>query len=383
MNSDPAYEDYTDPVSLRYVDEDYLDDPVNPVVDGEPAGDDRGGAAVVFGTSLDPPQSTVIFQDGPIDHEARTRPDTAYRFRKPEHAYAYQRTLDALNSRHTWAKQARRLGLCGAHATIWHSPSTDQIRVQAYHCGLRCCPRCREMHAARTRTTLGRFLRPVPRNRLSMITLTTAHSALPLCEQIDGLYGSFRRLRASRLWRAAKPRGYAVLEITYNPDREEWHPHLHLLAETPYIPQGKLAAAWTAATRGTASIVDIRRVNRHSVERYQHYLTDYLTKPAAREVLDHPVRLVEWIDGLTHRKVLIKFGRPTLADEPEKPVDPGDWSLVGSMIGILAGHARHNKRAAYWLKRLGQEQVHEVRDLDAGKDYSLCPEYRSPHEQFY
>jgi len=372
MISDPAYNDYVNPSYLHYCEDDELDDC-----------DVRGAAAAAPLTSVHPSQSTVILNGGPITGADGNRRDTQYRFRQPDHWHAYSRTLAVLAMRLSTAKQHRRLALCGAHATIWHSPSTDTIRIQAYHCGLRCCPRCREMHASRTRTTLGRFLANVPRNRLSMITLTTGHSAQPLYEQIDGLYASFRRLRASRIWQDNKPKGYAVLEITYNKDRNEWHPHLHLLAETPYMPHAALRLAWTAATKGTASIVDIRRVNRNAVEKYQHYLTDYLTKPADLSILNSTPLLTEWIDGLTHRKVLIRFGRPKLADEPAKPVDPQDWSLIGSLIGLLAGLARGNSRATYWLKRLGQDAVRESRDLDAGKDYSLCPEYASPNEQFF
>jgi hypothetical protein len=372
MNSDPGYVDYVDPTYLTYCDDEEYDAPR----------DGRGFAAAHV-TSLDPSQSTVIDSAEPLTGTDANRKDTLYRFRRPDHWHAYTRTLAALGMRHSTEKQHRRLALCGAHATVWHSPSTDQIRVQAYHCGLRCCPRCREMHASRTRTTLGRFLANVPRNRLSMITLTTAHSALPLCEQIDGLYASFRRLRASEIWQDNRPKGYAVLEITYNVERCEWHPHLHLLAETPYMPHAALRDAWTTATKGTASIVDIRRVNRHAVEKCQHYLTDYLTKPAALEILDSKPLLTEWIDGLFHRKVLIRFGRPKLADEPERKPDPKDWSLIGSLIGLMAGLARHNSRAAYWLSRLGQDHVTETRDVDAGKDYSLCSEYRSPNEQFF
>lgn len=372
MTSDPAYLDYIDPDFLRYCEDEEPDEPTN----------GRGVAAAAT-TSVHPPQSTVILTDQPLTAEEAQRKDTLYRFRRPDHWIAYSRTLTVLSHRHSTAKQHRRLAMCGAHATIWHSPSTDRIRVQAYHCGLRCCPRCRETHASRTRTTLGRFLALVPRNRLSMITLTTGHDSRPLCEQIDSLYDSFRRLRSSKIWKTNKPKGFAVLEITRNTDRNEWHPHLHLLAETPYMPHATLKNAWTTATRGSASIVDIRRVNRQSVERYQHYLTDYLTKPATTEILNHTALLTEWIDGLSHRKVLIRFGRPKLADEPEKPTDPKDWSLIGSLIGLLAGLARGNTRATYWLARLGQTNVQESRDIDAGKDYSLYPEHRSPNEQFF
>lgn len=372
MNSDPAYNDYVDDDFLQYRYEDHEDD--------EEAGS-RGGAAACS-SSVHPPQSTVIQTAEPTTTDTANRQDVAFRFRRPDHAHAYARTLEALRAPLRHEKRARRLSLCGAHATLWHSPSTDALRLQSYHCGLRCCPRCRETHAARTRTTLGRFLALVPRNRLSMITLTLQHSQRPLCEQIDHLYSSFRRLRASRLWKEHRPKGYAVLEIERNEERQEWHPHLHLLAETPYMPHAALRDAWTTATQG-ATIVDIRRVNRRSVERYQRYLTDYLTKPPTATILDSLSLLTEWIDGLTHRKVLIKFGRPPLADEPPKPIDPGDWSLIGSMLGLLAGLARHNRRAEYWLTRISNGKVTEARDIDAGKDYSLSPEYASPTEQFF
>ena len=239
------------------------------------------------------------------------------------------------------------------------------------------------MHASRTRTTLGRFLANVPNNKLSMITLTVAHSALPLCEQIDGLYASFRRLRASHIWQKNRPKGYAVLEITYNTDHGEWHPHLHLLAETPYMPHAALRDAWMIATRGTASIIDIRRVNRKSIANYQHYLADYLTKPATTDILNSDTLLHEWLQGLAHRKVLIRYGKPTLADAPAKPEDPGDWSLIGSLLGILAGARRNNRRAGYWLSRLAGTPIQETRDIDAGKDYSLDPQYNTPGEQFF
>jgi len=372
MASDPAYIDYVDDNYLRYSFEEHTDAEENPTRD----------EVAAYLPSVHPPQSTVIQTGQTPTADTAIRQDVAYRFRRPDHAHAYARTLAALGLRHSTEKQLRRLSLCGAHATLWHSPSSDALRMQSYHCGLRCCPRCRETHAARTRTALGRFLALVPRNRLSMITLTLQHSQQPLCEQIDHLYDSFRRLRASRLWKEHRPKGYAVLEIERNEDRQEWHPHLHLLAETPYMPHAALRDAWTVATKG-ATIVDIRRVNRRSVERYQRYLTDYLTKPPTAAILDSLGLLTEWIDGLTHRKVLIRFGRPLLAPEPPAPTDPGDWSLIGSMIGLLAGLARHNARAEYWIRRIGSGKVLEVRDIDAGKDYSLSPEYASQNEQFF
>jgi hypothetical protein len=173
-----------------------------------------------------------------------------------------------------------------------------------------------------------------------------------------------------------------VLEVVRNADNTQWHPHLHLLAEMPFVAKEHLADAWLRASH-TSFVVDIRRINRRSIDRHRDYLCDYLTKPATANVLASPSLLLEWIDSFLHRKVLIKFGRPTLADKPLPPTDPGDWSLIGSLIGLLAGQSRGNARAIGWLARIGRGPTQEQRDPDAGKDYSVDPAYRTEAQQFY
>jgi hypothetical protein len=333
-------------------------------------------------TPVHPSQTNVVQSPTAAPADTSIRPDVAYRFRAPQHKEAYTLTLALMQSYARHADRARRLSLCGAHATVWHSPSTDTVAVRSYHCGMRCCPRCRETHSAKTRETLDRFLANVEPTRLSMITLTLAHTEDTLSVQIDHLYKSFRRLRASKTWKRFHPKGYAVCEVSRSTDQLSWHPHLHLLAETPYIPDDQLKAAWHVAT-GTSYIVDIRRINRKAIARHRDYLTDYLTKPASVDVLRNPELLIEWIDAFAGRHVLIKFGRPTLADKPPPPEDPQDWSLIGSLIGLLAGFRRGNKRAISWLARIGKGPTVERRDIDAGKDYSIDPAYKTPDTPQY
>jgi hypothetical protein len=328
-------------------------------------------------TPLVPPQTSGLSPTSDATAQNDLRPDTAYRFRRPDHKLAYTRTLDVMRPHYRHAKRVRRLELCGAHATVWHSPSTDTVAVRAYHCGMRCCPRCRETHSAKTREKLDRFLALVPPHRLSMITFTLQHSDTPLSEQIDRLYASFKELRKSPLWRRAKPRGYSVLEICRSSDGRLWHPHLHLLANTPFILDDALRHEWHRIT-GDSFIVDIRRVNSRSRNEHRDYLCGYLTKPATSDILMHDQILTEWIDALLHRHVLISFGRPQLADKPPPPEDPQDWSLIGSLGGLLAGFARNDNRATHWLARLGQGPTVERRDCDAGKDYSIDMAYRTP-----
>ena len=333
-------------------------------------------------TPVLPPQTSErdTASNPPAQHGLR--PDTAYRFRRPDHALAYTRTLGIMSLLLRHEKRARRLALCGAHATVWHSPSTDTVAVRAYHCGMRCCPRCRETHSAKTREKLDRFLALVPPHRLSMITLTLKHTDAPLTDQIDRLYASFKLLRKEPCWQAAKPRGYSVLEISRSTDGLTWHPHLHLLANTPYIPDDRLKSAWLRIT-GDSHIVDIRRVNSAARDKHRDYLCTYLTKPATTDIINHDAILTEWIDALLHRHVLIGFGKPKLAQKPEPPEDPQDWSLIGSLGGLLAGQSRGDRRAIHWLAKLGKGPTVERRDCDAGKDYSIDLAYRTPDTPQY
>lgn len=378
--------------TLTPTDHDYSPDPADgcwqsddtdyePTYDGDCVAIEASHAAAY--TPVLPPQTSgCTVASNPTD-PSLLRPDTAYRFRRPDHKLAYTRTLDIMRPLYRHAKRVRRLELCGAHATVWHSPSTDTVAVRAYHCGMRCCPRCRETHSAKTREKLDRFLALVPPHRLSMITFTLQHSNTPLSEQIDRLYASFKELRKSALWKRAKPNGYSVLEICRSTDGLLWHPHLHLLANTPYILDDALRQEWHRIT-GDSYIVDIRRVNTRSRDEHRDYLCGYLTKPATADILMHDAILTEWIDALLHRHVLISFGRPQLADKPPPPKDPQDWSLIGSLGGLLAGFARNDSRAAHWLARIGQGPTIECRDCDAGKDYSIELAYRTPETaQFF
>lgn len=321
---------------------------------------DAAALAAVESTLLDPPQS-----NGSLDPLARA--DVKYRFRY--HEQPYTRVLTVLRSHYRHEKRARRLSLCGAHATVWQSASTGEIALRSYHCGMRICPRCRETHAARTKDKLQRFTATVPINELSMISLTIRSTTAPLGVQISNLYTAFKKLRKSEVWRAANPSGYAVLEITRNTDTGLWHPHLHLLARAKYMPLAKVRAAWEIATHGSWS-VDIRRVNSASRERLQKYLADYLTKPPQDSVLSDDAALTEWIDAHQDRKVLLRFGRPTLADEKPAPPDPGDWHLIGTLAGIIRSARLGYSNARHWLLLIAKAG-REHRDPDAGKDYTL------------
>ena len=326
-----------------------------------PEDTDSDAAESVPYTLLAPPQSNGF--DQPLN-----RPDIRYRFARSMHTY--ERVLTILRQHYRHEKRARRLSMCGAHATVWHSPSSGETAIRSYHCGLRSCPRCRETHAARTKDKLSRFTATVELHQLSMITLTIRSTSAPLSVQLDNLYKAFKRLRKTPVWTAARPSGYAVLEITRNLDTGLWHPHLHLLARAAYMPIQAVRAAWATCTGGSWQ-VDIRRVNTAAREKMEAYLSDYLTKPPQENVVDDDAALTEWIDALHGRKVLLRFGRPTLADQAPPQPDPADWLLVGTLQSIIRGAHAGYANARHWLTAISGPGAREHRDPDAGTDYLL------------
>ena len=78
----------------------------------------------------------------------------------------------------------------------------------------------------------------------------------------DGLkhrYRPGRRRRGCRRCSHAPVRGgvYAV-EVTYNAERDEWHPHVHALIDAPYIVWAEFQAAWRAVTCDTTRRLEAR-----------------------------------------------------------------------------------------------------------------------------
>lgn len=69
--------------------------------------------------------------------------------------------------------------------------------------------------------------------------------------------------------------GFASYEVTFNP-AEGWHFHRHCTVDGEFIPWPVLVAAWTIATQGAGSVVDIRSVDK-SCESMQE-LIKYTTK---------------------------------------------------------------------------------------------------------
>jgi len=138
-----------------------------------------------------------------------------------------------------------------------------------------------------------------------MVTLTIRTFQLTLKEAVLKLYTSFSKLRQTTFWRTRVAGGCAVCEIKRTRDGLRWHPHLHVLTEGTFIPQGWLAKKWGKIT-GDSYIVHVQPCD--TVQQAAKYITSYLSKLVPSPLIRNHNYLVEAIQALEGRRMVATFG---------------------------------------------------------------------------
>lgn len=206
------------------------------------------------------------------------------------------------DSVHPARKLASKLAGCCAHPVIYSAPTTSRIIIHQARCKSRLCPRCGRFRVRSLREKMVDRVKNLDDPRF--ITLTIASGDDPLTDQIKHLIGSFRRLRQTQSWRKKVRGGWYFIEITFGKKTQQWHPHLHVIADGKFYHQSSLSKDWAAACGGSR-IVDIRRVNSQSA--LINYVTKYVTKCQAPEHLPSR-KTAEWAMALNNLRMIQSFG---------------------------------------------------------------------------
>lgn len=278
-----------------------------------------------------PPAVKRINPDNPSPVPSYTSVHTCESYVDPWIDNASQRYLFRDHARHRELHKAALLALpydssrtdrrrmkglqCGEVAWIGIDQAQDTYALRFNGCGHRLCPRCSQVRAARLETKIQRKMPSVEPNEWSLITLTLSSDITDLALQLDHLTASFRRLRQQQLWKQSVAYGHATIEVTLNPENHLWHPHIHILARSAYLPQNILADAWRKASKHSY-IVDVRRLT--SRDEAIKYVSKYVAKPIDTEspALTED-RYIELFNALEDRKMTFLFGRwPEIPDAP-------------------------------------------------------------------
>lgn len=275
-------------------------------------------------TSLDPEQKSVTpYHEDDADQQYRFRHSPQVRQFWLDHLPMWERNY----------KKVQRFEGCGSDAFVEYSPSLNDYRVRATHCGNRICPACQRAYAHRTGRRLAELFTHSRNHPPAFLTLTLKPSAAPLEDTIRHLKAFFRRLRATPLWKNAVKYGVAVVEVTRGKRGTHWHAHLHCIIWADFIKQQTLSDLWRKITCGSF-IVDIRRVK--SSDDVTDYMTSYLTKPPPEAVMLQDTLAEEWYRAVTAQHWVIRFGSRKLLPPKTEPVKARDWERVCSLQELLA-----------------------------------------------
>lgn len=236
-----------------------------------------------------------------------------------------RRIFSALQTVFPDSKRLLRFRCCGDAAWVFRS-NADPSRLKV------CCDSCRDRWCRACQRDRSRIIAANLRERLKdasvkLVTLTLRHRFQPLRSQVDRLLESFRTLRKKPLWTDSIEGGVAFVEVTYNPETNRWHPHLHILCVGTWLSQSTLSATWDQITGGSF-MVDVRRVR--DIDQVAAYVVKYATKPMNAELYRHPAKLVEAMRALQSRHLCMTFGsfrgwRLTNSG------DGDEWTQIGTL----------------------------------------------------
>lgn len=255
---------------------------------------------------------------------------------------------------------------CAYQCDVYYSHDRGAWQLRGRYCNQRMCPTCAARLSYEWSQRIQAWMQPIIPHKWRLITLTLRSTDAPLVDQLDLLRQSFRRLRQTQLWSRTQNYGRAVIEITYNAERKQWHPHLHVIGHGGYIKHGELADNWERATGGShiVHIVEVRKTKEAA-----NYLAKYTSKGSAcLNADDSPELWRELVLATVGRKMVIRYGEqanlPAYADVKEWD-GPDDWQLIGSLPQVMRKADKHDTVMIMHLAGL-------VAQLDLGR-YILIP----------
>jgi len=255
-------------------------------------------------------------------------------------------TLDAGNP------NGKHLQLDGCRKNAWFARQKDTgiVKVFSSACRLRWCPMCAKSKQAYITRSTSEWLKTVGYPKL--LTLTILHTELPLSEQIDNLYGYFKRLRKRKAFSKKVDGGVWFFQVKISKIDGLWHPHLHCLISGLSIAHSTIKRIWKEVSF-TSEIVDIRSIK--DKDNAARHVARYAARPSELINLDIDKRL-ELVEAMHGRRLVGTWGNArSVSLKPPKSDDHEDWESVGSwsiVTGLLENDARARKIFNAWKNSL-------------------------------
>ncbi len=199
-------------------------------------------------------------------------------------------------------RMAERIKGCGSDATLYQDDD-GFLSVGTARCKSRMCPTCSKKRSGRTFVRIRELVELLDVTR--MLTLTTKSNDTPLKDQVRHLNESWNKLRRRKQFKAKFREGIKVIEVTFNHQLRQWHPHLHVIFDGQYAKQSEIKAAWLEIT-GDSDIVHISMM--HSRDKAVNYLAKYVSKTSTMPTAE-PKYVREWVDAVASLREFSAFGK--------------------------------------------------------------------------
>ncbi len=197
---------------------------------------------------------------------------------------------------------------CKMDAWLSVSKSSRRVIVLSNSCRLRWCPLCSANKAHRMSDAMSQWLKVHPRPKL--LTLTLKHSDDSLDKQITRLYSAFREFRRIKYFKENIRGGIWFFQVKWIEFTQQWHPHLHCIMDSEYLPHEAIKQHWKRIT-GDSDIVDIRVIRKAKLA--ADYVARYAARPAKLADLS-PAQRMEVFDALHGRRLCGKWGTAAAID---------------------------------------------------------------------
>ncbi len=223
---------------------------------------------------------------------------------------------------------------CRTHAWLVQNEETRELRVASRKCNQRWCPMCQKTKRWIITNSVSEWVQQ--RKYVKFITVTLKSSNESLCFQVKRLYESFKILRRKKLWKQSVRGGVWFFQLTMNDTTKQWHPHVHVLADSDYISKKNLALLWMEITHDSY-IVDVRAVE--DPEKAAEYVARYATVPG--DILKCSVAQGSaMVIGLKGQRMCGAFGTAKgMALRPRASADNVQWRKVMSYSTLVVGSA--------------------------------------------
>ena len=243
-----------------------------------------------------------------------------------------KKVREALASCGTNSFALDRFDQCGGECVVEYSKEAGKHRLKANYCHNRHCQPCMQAKANKIAGNLRKRLEEEGNSKYRFITLTMKHSKEPLHEQIKTLNAAFKKLRSMKGWKATQRGGATALEVKWNPENGEWHPHLHLIGEGLYIDKFELGRMWQQACPGSF-IVHVKALNDEKAA--AHYVSKYVGKGVNNEVWDNQSAAQEWILAMKGVRTSATYGTWRGYALTKTAEAFTDWKPVYTLRGLI------------------------------------------------